>query len=119
MAFINIENLSFSYPNEEKRVLDNISLKIEEGEFIVVCGSTGCGKSTLLKHLKVDLAPHGVKTGDIFYENKSIESLDKRRAASEIGYVLQNPDNQIITDKVWHELAFGLENLGEIGRAHV
>lgn len=112
MAFIDIKNLSFSYPNEDKKVLNNISLKIEEGEFIVVCGSTGCGKSTLLKQLKLDLAPHGVKTGDIFYRNKSIDSLDKRAASSEIGYVFQNPDAQIVTDKVWHELAFGLENLG-------
>ncbi|OLS02322.1 ABC transporter ATP-binding protein [Tissierella creatinophila] len=112
MAFIDIKNLSFTYPNEDKKVLDNISLKIDEGEFIVVCGSTGCGKSTLLKQLKVDLSPHGVKTGDIFYKNTSIDSLDKRTAASEIGYVLQNPEAQIVTDKVWHELAFGLENLG-------
>ncbi|NBI06573.1 ABC transporter ATP-binding protein [Senegalia massiliensis] len=112
MAFIDIKNLSFSYPNDEKKVLNNISLTIEEGEFIVLCGSTGCGKSTLLKQLKVDLAPHGSKTGDIFYQNQSIDSLDTRIASSQIGYVLQNPDNQIVTDKVWHELAFGLENLG-------
>lgn len=112
MAFIDIENLSFSYPDNEKKVLNNISLKIEEGEFIVVCGNTGCGKSTLLKQLKVDLVPHGIKTGHIFYKDQSIESLDKRTAASQIGYVLQNPDAQIVTDKVWHELAFGLENLG-------
>lgn len=112
MAFIDIKNLSFSYPNDDKKVLDNISLRIDEGEFIVVCGSTGCGKSTLLKQLKVDLSPHGIKTGDIFYKNTSIDSLDKRTAASEIGYVFQNPEAQIVTDKVWHELAFGLENLG-------
>ena len=112
MAFIHIENLSFSYPNEEEKVLKDISLKIEEGEFIVVCGNTGCGKSTLLQHFKEDLAPHGVKTGHIFYKGESVDSLDLRTSASEIGYVLQNPDNQIVTDKVWHELAFALENLG-------
>lgn len=112
MAFIDIKNLSFSYPTDDKKVLEDISLTIDEGEFIVLCGSTGCGKSTLLKQLKVDLAPHGVKTGEILYKNKNIQELDERLAASEIGYVLQNPDNQIVTDKVWHELAFGLENLG-------
>lgn len=112
MAFIHIENLSFSYPNEKEKVLNDISLKIEEGEFILVCGNTGCGKSTLLQHFKKDLAPHGVKSGDIFYKGQRIDSLDLRTSASEIGYVLQNPDNQIVTDKVWHELAFALENLG-------
>ncbi|MGO1372069.1 MAG: ABC transporter ATP-binding protein [Senegalia sp. (in: firmicutes)] len=112
MAFIDIKNLSFSYPTDERKVLNNISLKIEEGEFIVLCGNTGCGKSTLLKQLKVDLAPHGVKTGGIFYEDQNIDSLDKRISSSKIGYVMQNPNNQIVTDKVWHELAFGLENLG-------
>nr|WP_300003946.1 ABC transporter ATP-binding protein [Tissierella sp.] len=112
MAFIDIKNLNFSYPQSDKRVLDNISLKIEEGEFIVLCGSTGCGKSTLLKQLKTELAPHGTRTGEILYEGRRIEELDERRSASEIGYVLQNPDNQIVTDEVWHELAFGLENLG-------
>lgn len=112
MAFIHVQNLSFSYPNEEEKVLNDISLEIEEGEFIVVCGNTGCGKSTLLQHFKEDLAPHGVKSGDIFYKGQSLDSLDLRISASEIGYVLQNPDNQIVTDKVWHELAFALENLG-------
>ena len=112
MAFIHIENLSFSYPGQEKKVLNDISLEIEEGEFIVVCGNTGCGKSTLLQQFKEDLAPHGVKTGQILYRGEKIDSLDLRTSASEIGYVLQNPDNQIVTDKVWHELAFALENLG-------
>lgn len=112
MAFINIKDLSFTYPNDKKKALDNISLKIEEGEFIVVCGSTGCGKSTFLKQLKVELQPHGRRTGQILYRDKDIESLDRRSSSSEIAYVFQNPDNQIVTDKVWHELAFGLENLG-------
>lgn len=112
MAFIDIKNLSFSYPTSDEKVLDNINLTIEEGEFIVVCGNTACGKSTLLKQLKTDLAPHGVKNGSILYDKEDINSLDKRVSSSQIGYVLQNPDNQIVTDKVWHELSFGLENLG-------
>lgn len=112
MAFIHIQNLSFSYPLQEKKTLDDISLSIEEGEFIVLCGSTGCGKSTLLKHLKKDLAPHGEKTGELFYQGINIQEIDERTLASDIGFVMQNPDHQIVTDKVWHELAFGLENLG-------
>lgn len=112
MALIDIKNLSFSYPLEKQKVLDNISFSIEEGDFIVLCGSTGCGKSTLLRQLKKDLAPHGEKEGNIFYGGRNIDNLDHYESSSQIGFVMQNPDNQIVTDKVWHELAFGLENLG-------
>src|SRR5699024_9020706 len=85
---------------------------IEEGEFIVLCGSTGCGKSTLLRQLKKDLAPHGEKGGNIFFKNQDMDDLNHYDSSSQIGFVMQNPDNKIVTDKVWHELAFGLENLG-------
>jgi len=87
-------------------------LRIEYGEFVVVCGQTGCGKSTLLRNLKSILAPHGKREGEILFYDRPIESISHREQASRIGYVLQNPDNQIVTDKVWHELAFGLESLG-------
>ena len=112
MALIDIKNLSFSYPLQKQKVLDNISFSIEEGEFIVLCGSTGCGKSTLLRQLKKDLAPHGEKGGNIFFKNQDMDNLTHYDSSSQIGFVMQNPDNQIVTDKVWHELAFGLENLG-------
>jgi energy-coupling factor transport system ATP-binding protein len=79
---------------------------------VVVCGQTGCGKSTLLRNLKSILAPHGKREGEILFYDRPIESISHREQASRIGYVLQNPDNQIVTDKVWHELAFGLESLG-------
>ena len=100
MAQIEIKNLTFSYPLEEKPALKNISLSVEEGEYVVLCGKSGCGKTTLLKHLKAVLAPKGKKEGEI------ILRTDK------IGFVMQDPENQIVTDKVWHELAFGLENMG-------
>lgn len=87
-------------------------MQVEDGSFVVLCGKSGCGKSTLLRQLKTSLAPHGEKTGTIRYMGCNLESLDKRTQSAEIGYVLQNPDNQIVTDKVWHELAFGLESLG-------
>lgn len=77
-----------------------------------MCGVSGCGKTTLLKQLKQDIAPHGDKSGTILVGNQAIETLTARERAEKIGYVLQNPENQIITDKVWHELAFGLESLG-------
>lgn len=108
---IEIKNFSFAYPNQDQ-FLKNISLSIEEGSLNVLCGKSGCGKSTLLKHLKTVLAPHGTKQGDIIYQGEKLDAVDHRTQSSEIGFVLQNPENQIVTDKVWHELAFGLESLG-------
>ncbi|HZK02712.1 MAG TPA: energy-coupling factor transporter ATPase [Anaerovoracaceae bacterium] len=112
MATFTIKNLSFTYPGKDEPVLKNINLEVEYGEFMVVCGQTGCGKTTLLRNLKTTLAPHGKKEGEILFYGRPVESLDEREQAARIGYVLQNPDNQIVTDKVWHELAFGLESLG-------
>lgn len=112
MAFIDVQHVNFKYPLQQDYVLHDINVSIEAGEFVVVCGTSGCGKSTLLKHFKRELTPHGEKSGTIFYENTTLEQLSERVAASEIGFVMQNPENQIVTDKVWHELAFGLENLG-------
>lgn len=112
MVLFEIKNLSFSYPNQSEKVLSNINLKIEQGDFVSVCGKSGCGKSTLIKHFKSSSAPYGKLEGNIFYKGKDINDVDDRTQAFEIGYVTQNPDNQIVTDKVWHEMAFGLENLG-------
>ncbi|MFF3099582.1 ABC transporter ATP-binding protein [Viridibacillus arvi] len=112
MALIEIQHVNFQYPDKQERVLDDINLTIEEGEFAVLCGTSGCGKSTLLKHLKREIAPHGDKSGTILYAGTALADLPDRVAASEIGFVMQNPENQIVTDKVWHELSFGLENLG-------
>lgn len=111
-GILDIENLSFAYPGEEIRALDRISLHIDKGEFIVLCGKSGCGKSTLLCHLKPPLTPHGKHKGEILFSGKPLEEMTNRDQAQRIGFVLQNPDNQIVTDKVWHELAFGLESLG-------
>lgn len=107
-----IENLTFSYPNSDKFALDNISLTIEQGEFITLCGKSGCGKSTLLRHFKTVLTPHGQRSGMLRFEGVDLGTVDTRTQSSQIGFVFQSPDNQIVTDKVWHELAFGLESLG-------
>lgn len=112
MEAFEISNLTFRYPETGIEVLKNISFTVNKGEFITLCGPSGCGKSTLLRHLKPSLAPEGIKSGKIFFNSKDINSLSRRELSSKIGYVLQSPDNQIITDKVWHELAFGLESLG-------
>lgn len=112
MEILHIENLSFKYPKTENNAVDSVSLNVGSGDFIVICGESGCGKTTLLKLLKKELSPAGEKSGYIFYKGIEQEKLDDKTSSSEIGYVLQNPDNQIVTDKVWHELAFGLENMG-------
>lgn len=108
---IEIRDFSFSYP-EQKETLKQINLHIEEGSINVLCGKSGCGKSTLLRQLKSVLTPHGTRSGEILYYGKPLETVTQRTQSAEIGYVLQNPENQIVTDKVWHELAFGLESLG-------
>lgn len=113
MACFEIKDMSFSYPDRDKKALEHINLTVEQGEFVVLCGKSGCGKSTLMRHLKPVLAPHGEKEGEIFFYGTKLEDVDFRSQSSQIGYVLQNPDNQIVTDKVWHELSFGLESLGE------
>ena len=112
MDILQIDNLSFRYPGAQSKALDGISFRVRAGEFVVICGESGCGKTTLLKMLKRELSPHGEKSGGILYNGMDQAALDDRTAACEIGYVLQNPENQVVTDKVWHELAFGLESLG-------
>ncbi|GKU76204.1 ABC transporter ATP-binding protein [Paenibacillus sp. L3-i20] len=112
MEIFAIKELSFTFPERDKEALSHINLSIKSGEFVAVCGRSGSGKSTLLRHLKPALTPHGNRSGCIYYSGEPIESLDARKQAAEIGFVLQNPDNGIVTDKVWHELAFGLESLG-------
>lgn len=111
MAIIEIKGLHFSY-EEGSSVLNGINLQVEEGQFVVLAGQSGCGKSTLLKLLKPELAPEGLIRGDIYYNDVAMTAHPSKTTAAEIGFVMQNPDSQIVTDKVWHELAFGLENIG-------
>ena len=111
-SIVEVRDLSFAYPGEEIRALNHVNLKIEEGELVVLCGKSGCGKSTLLTHLKTPLTPHGKRMGDILFQGTPLSEVSNKEQSQKIGYVLQNPDNQIVTDKVWHELAFGLESLG-------
>ena len=112
MESYSFKNVDFTYPEGENKALRNISFTVQQGEFVILCGPSGCGKSTLLRHLKSCLTPHGLFSGEICYQGTLLSELSQREQAQQIGYVLQSPENQVVTDKVWHELAFGLESLG-------
>lgn len=111
MKIYEIKHLSFEYP-DRTQALKDISLSIEEGEFIVVCGASGSGKSTFLKQLKSILRPSGTLSGECLFLGRPVDEYEGREAAGYIGYVCQSAREQVVTDKVWHELAFGLENIG-------
>lgn len=112
MALVDVRNLSFTYPLSSRKALNGVSFQADRGEFICVCGATGSGKSTLLRLMKRELAPQGEKSGEILLNEKEQSHISEKEAAYSIGYVMQRPEQQIVTDKVWHELAFGLENMG-------
>ena len=112
MSSFSIHSLSFAYPGAQTKALDEVSFAAEPGDFLVLCGPSGCGKTTLLRQLKPALTPHGVRSGTILFEGRPLEDLDLRAQSSAVGFVQQDPETQLVTDKVWHELAFGLESLG-------
>lgn len=112
MELLAIKDMSFRYAGSDSAAISGVSFSVERGDFLAVCGATGSGKSTLLRLIKRELAPRGKAEGEILFCGKPPCELDDRKAAQKIGYVAQRPEEQIVTDRVWHELAFGLENLG-------
>ena len=112
MEILEVKDLTFTYPECSHPALENISFSIERGSFTVLCGATGSGKSTLLRMLKRELTPVGKLSGSVCFSGMMLAELSEAESASQIGFVMQKPEQQIVTDKVWHELAFGLENLG-------
>lgn len=112
MAQIEIKNLSFTYPTRQKKALDQINITVSAGQYLLLCGPSGSGKSTLLRQLKRSIKPCGDEGGQILINQIPLAQLDQRKEVETIGFISQNPDEQIVTDKVWHELAFGLESLG-------
>ena len=111
MELFTFQNLNFTYPRAREAALRDISFSVEEGEFILLAGPSGCGKSTLLRHMKSCLAPKGEISGSILFAGEALGEIPAKEQAGKIGFVLQNPENQVVTDKVWHELAFSLESM--------
>ncbi len=112
MALFTFEELTFRYPEAPRDALRDVSVAIEPGQFVLVCGQSGCGKTTLLRQFKSALAPHGHQSGRVLFDGVPLADVPEREQVARIGFVMQDPDAQIVTDKVWHELAFVLESLG-------
>lgn len=111
MALLAAEHLTVTFPECGTPVLSDVSFSLKAGDFAVLCGATGCGKTTLLRMCKHELTPLCTQLGGILFEGQPLSATDGRTSASRIGFVMQHPEQQIVTDRVWHELAFGLENL--------
>lgn len=109
---IEVRGLRFAYPGAEAPVLDGFDWSVPQGAFALLVGGTGSGKSTLLSLLKPEIAPTGERTGELRVLGESVADMDVRASAERVGYVFQDPENQIVCETVWHEMAFGLENLG-------
>lgn len=120
MSLYEIKGLTFAYPDiisERDDIyldpcLNDINITIEQGEFVVVAGGSGSGKTTLLRQLKPVLTPRGKREGAITFAGQELSQMDEKMQTQKIGFVMQDVDAQLVTDKVWHELAFGLESLG-------
>lgn len=109
---IEVRDLSFAYPGAEAPVLEGLDWRVSQGAFALLVGGTGSGKSTLLSLLKPEIAPAGTRSGELRVLGEPVADMDVRASAERVGYVFQDPENQIVCETVWHEMAFGLENLG-------
>ena len=112
MAQFCIQDLTFAYAGAARPALTGIDLAVQPGEFVCLVGKSGCGKSTLLRQLKSVLTPTGERTGRVLFDGVPLEEVGLRDQSRLIGFVMQDPEAQVVTDKVWHELAFGLESIG-------
>lgn len=112
MPAIEVRGLSFAYPGADAAVLEGLDWSVPQGAFALLVGGTGSGKSTLLSLLKPEIAPAGERTGELLVLGENVADMDVHASAERVGYVFQDPENQIVCETVWHEMAFGLENLG-------
>lgn len=111
-TILSVKDLRFTYSGQEKPALDGVTLEVRRGDFLALFGRSGSGKSTLLRCLKPSLTPAGNMSGEIIFDCEPITKMPHSDETAKIGFLLQDPENQIVTDKVWHELAFGPESLG-------
>lgn len=114
MDLIRFDNFSFRYKGYDEYALENINLRISEDKFIVLCGETGSGKTTLIRCMN-GLIPQfysGFYKGIVNINNKNTSTTPISDLSTEVGIVFQNPENQLVSMNVEHEIAFGLENLG-------
>ena len=109
---IEVRGLRFAYPGAEVPVFEELDWRVPQGTFALLVGGTGSGKSTLLSLLKPEISPAGECSGELRMLGESVADMDVRASAERVGYVFQDPENQIVCETVWHEMAFGLENLG-------
>ena len=111
-AALEFDAVGFGYAGGGARVLDGVGFSVPEGAFALLCGATGSGKSTLLRLAKPEIRPAGELAGTVRVFGEDVAGLSPVASARTVGYVFQSPDAQIVCDTVWHEMAFGLENLG-------
>lgn len=114
---LELVDASFSYAVPEgapagPNVVSHASICVPAGAFALLVGGTGSGKTTLLKMFKPEIRPQGTLSGGVRVLGRDAAAMSPRESAATVGYVFQSPDSQIVCDSVWHELAFGLENLG-------
>ncbi len=110
MPAIEVRSLSFAYPGADAAVLEGLDWSVPQGAFALLVGGTGSGKSTLLSLLKPEIAPAGERAGELLVLGENVADMDVRASAERVGYVFQDPENQIVCETVWHEMAFGLES---------
>ena len=114
MPAISARNLSFTYAGAEEPSMDSVNLSVEKGEFVILTGPSGCGKTTFCRCLN-GLIPNfysGNLTGELAIDDVNVSGKSTAQLASHIGFVFQNPENQLFSLSVERDVAFGLENLG-------
>lgn len=114
MPAIEANKLSFTYAGAEKPSMEDVNLSIEKGDFVILTGPSGCGKTTLCRCLN-GLIPNfysGEWRGDLQVDGLNVEGRSTAELATHVGFVFQNPENQLFSLSVERDVAFGLENLG-------
>jgi energy-coupling factor transporter ATPase len=114
MVIIETKNLTYTYPGVSKPSINDVSIKVEKGEFVLITGPSGCGKTTLCRCFN-GLIPHfyqGELKGEITVANMDTTKQQTHIMAKSVGLVFQNPENQLFALSIEKDVAFGLENLG-------